>query len=1353
MSEQIHPDRSSPRRRRAALLGIALLTCSLALAGPASGQRRGRGARPAKGEKGIKKTGEIVRVQQATDQKAAADKAAKARADEKKAPKGPDLRRARSEEEEISSADLDDEIDILKELLEIERGSPTEADTLLELSYVLWDRAGHYEMDAYDEYYTVGIADAEQNGEKRGARLLKIEQQNLLEQARGTKEEVIDLLKRIERRFPRYEKLDEVLYSLGFHLTDLGRNSESVDAYMRLVRKVPNSGYRPDAYLGIANFYFGKNQGGDALRWYAKVLEFPKAQVYGWALYYIAWVHYNRQAYDKALKGFIKVLDYSANEANGRIAFFEDGSKYLVRTWSEIGEPKEALEFFSKILPGQELRLLEELAHHYAAVAQYAKSDVILDDVITLIGDRPEVVKYRLMLVDNNYKEPDIDGTVAAAGLLDKALIRYGDTAPLLDETANELAEIASTYHTESERTQSRRALTAAEDLYRIYMAHFPGHKHAYDMLHNHALALFQLERWEEAAERYERVITMNPDGKYAEPSAHRALISYLQMQDLNVNVSAKSEDTADLRPKDLGASEARIVRACERYVEVAQRIKKVDDVPEALFVAARTYYHNNHFDKAGKLFAAFLGPYRDHRLARDAARLMLSSWYLGQDGNKLIEWTDSLIVDDRFNTDAGVDTLGTTLRQIKENEDYNRCLSLRETPVKAAECLTTYARTWPDSKQAPRAYAGAARFYRDARDRDQVIKTYKEIADKYPDDERAPQAVFEIAEIYRETADYSRAADIYEDVVKRFPKSEQATRALGIATTIRNALAQYDKVIEDGELFLARAAKDDPKAVEVAYDVTEQYLKKGDWRGAVRASGLFLKKRDDLPEHYRMAAMVNQGTALMRMGNARKAQPYFDAVIATAKLLAEAGTLKDLPKVGRDAIAQALFMSGEMAFDQLRRVKGSPRNLDAAVKIATAKTKLGVVADQFYVEAADSKNPKWVAAAASRRGRIWHEIGDSIESLPPPPAFRRLEELRNEWQFKMTEKAAPFKKKAIEGYREALKKAAEIYAFDAYWAEARDNLKTLDPDFAALATIPERTVDVANVAWDEQGEPRKVVGELRYALFGRVGRGVEVGKEGSDTRVDFSVSDTFSRLARAHFALSEYREALVVARAGMLIDPMLRESGDLLNMLGLAEYKLGRIGQALQFWAEAAKADQKATVPLLNAASVAIKQLDFEGTVKLLDEVLARDPNNYDAQATRPIALRRMGEGETRVTNGRAAADALDLLVSRDGDRPEGHYNRCVVSQSVLTNGRADIERALRACEAAVAAVPKSSPLAKELKKRVEGLQGALEFMEPDQPDRPGAAAQPDQPGPAQGDGAAAKPDAASDASPAVQP
>ena len=60
------------------------------------------------------------------------------------------------------------------------------------------------------------------------------------------------------------------------------------------------------------------------------------------------------------------------------------------------------------------------------------------------------------------------------------------------------------------------------------------------------------------------------------------------------------------------------------------------------------------------------------------------------------------------------------------------------------------------------------------------------------------------------------------------------------------------------------------------------------------------------------------------------------------------------------------------------------------------------------------------------------------------------------------------------------------------------------------------------------------------------------------------------------------------------------------------------------------------------------------------------------------------------------------------------GLKSNCVISQAVLTNGKAEMSRALKACEEAVAGTPKRQrKVIRELKKRAQGLKDTLEFME----------------------------------------
>ncbi len=1301
----------------------ALLAALLVFAVAGTAEAAGKGKDPVE----TKQKGEVSVIKRPKGEAKAGDAKAGDAPDKagatatKKEPKkiGPGAPEQRRSREKSSVEDIDDELAILRELLDIERGSETEADTLLEISYVLWDRALAYELEAHDVKLETCLASDDKEDKHR----CEIEQQNLLEQSRAAKLDVISHLKRIERAFPKFAKLDEVLYSLAYHLGEIERPGEAVDAYMRLVRKTAKSTYVPDAFLGIGNYYFGKNNGTEAIKWYTKALDYPDAPVFGWALYYIAWVQYNTQNWKQAVQGFVRVLDYSKREARGRVTFVEDAGKYLVRSWAEFGNPKEALAFFRRAAEGSEIMLLDMLALYYTEVSQFSKSNDVLDQLIEFAKEDHEMLRYLVLRLENSYKLHDLNETVKSAQMVSNGLKHGYKVSPKrYDDLEMLMAEIATTFHGEYENTQVTATLEMAEKMYRLYNEHFEKGANAYGMLYNHSLALFQLKRWSEAAAMYEKVIESDPTGKFAEPAAHRALVCYINLQDLSAETSEKAQDLTDTRPVPLTPEEEKVARACERYVDTAEKNKiDDDDVPKAMFIAGRLFYQRNQFDKAAAMLGKFVQRYATHEYAYDGARLMVSALWLGQDGKGLREWVDKLVADPRFNHD----TLGVTITEFKSNEEYNKCIELKDKPVQAAECLVAYAAGFKDKnpEKAAQALSGAARFYRTAKKRDQIIETYRNLAATFPADKRAPQSLFEIGEIYRESADFRLAADSYEAFVKAFPTHEKVPQALATATRYRELLGDFDKVVEDGELFLTTFSKD-KRAAEVAYNVSVQALNKSDWKGVIKASDKFLKRSENIPLELQLAAMVNTGTAQFKLNMGDRGLTLYKKVSDTAEQLQTAGKLAELPAVGRDAIVQALFMRGELEFEKVRALKGAPKNLEAATKLVAEKATKVAEADKVYAEAEGAKNPKWTAAASSRRGRIWQDIATSIKNLPAPPAFK-TDELKTEWLQQVSEKAAPLFERSKERYREALKKAAEIFAFDSYWAEARDNLKTLDGKFAESTDIKEFMVEEGSLKYDESGKPADVVKETRYKLFD-LSTGAAIDESATPapasaettTAANPEMAKAYTRMAFAHFAQGQFREALFTASYGMRNAPELKKSATLWRILAASYKELGQVRESLVAYEEAGKADVKQVEPLLNAAAVTMRYLDFENAVRLLDEVLKRDPQNYWAVVTKPVALRRLGDDPAKA---KEALAVFDILAEKD-NRPQLHYNRCVVAQAVLTGGKADLQKALEICQKSLETVGSKFAKYKELETRVKGLKTTIEFMPTDAAPKPAA-------------------------------
>jgi tetratricopeptide (TPR) repeat protein len=295
------------------------------------------------------------------------------------------------------------------------------------------------------------------------------------------------------------------------------------------------------------------------------------------------------------------------------------------------------------------------------------------------------------------------------------------------------------------------------------------------------------------------------------------------------------------------------------------------------------------------------------------------------------------------------------------------------------------------------------------------------------------------------------------------------------------------------------------------------------------------------------------------------------------------------------------------------------------------------------------------------------------------------------------------------------LRKAGEVFAFDSYWAEARDNLKVLDPKFSELSDIKEFMVEATPFKYSETQKPAELVKELRYQLFDLAsGAAVDEGAQPQGEAAvpsNPALAKSVLRLAGAHLALNQPREAVIVCSHGLRRAAELKKSAQVWTLLGYAYQAQGLTRESLTAFEEAGKADPKVVEPLLNAVAVTLRSLDFENSVRLLDEVLRREPGHYWATVTRAVALRRVSAEPEKA---KAALQSLAELADKES-RPEVHYNRCVIAQSVLTGSKAATQEALGICQKSLDAVGSKAAVAKELRKRVDGLKATLEFMSDD--------------------------------------
>ena len=195
------------------------------------------------------------------------------------------------------------------------------------------------------------------------------------------------------RDHPNFKRMDEVLFSLAFALQELDQFDKARSVYRRLIKDHPNSRFVPNAYLSFAEYYFNEESDMDAAaKFYRKVLEFPpkRNSVYGYALYKVAWVEYNRERYRQSLQGFVDILDFAQKNqyANDAKNLAKQARKEMVLPYSRYGSPGKALQFFRRYArsDAEAHKMLEHLAELYYDTGQWPEAITVYHK---LMADAP----------------------------------------------------------------------------------------------------------------------------------------------------------------------------------------------------------------------------------------------------------------------------------------------------------------------------------------------------------------------------------------------------------------------------------------------------------------------------------------------------------------------------------------------------------------------------------------------------------------------------------------------------------------------------------------------------------------------------------------------------------------------------------------------------------------------------------------------------------------------------------------------------------------------------------------------------------------------------------------------------
>lgn len=968
----------------------------------------------------------------------------------------------------------------IRRLTDLVEGTPADnpkrAEYMFRLAELYTERTQFYEERAYQRRDKAFV---EQDENPQRAEAYNRAAEGDLEQSERYAREAAALYGDLYRSYrDTFDEMDAVLYYLGSNFLTYDQRDAAVQIYEELARSYPTSDFLPQAMLMLGEIAFDDGNLDAAIDYYDVVIQSPESPAYAYALFKKAWALYNKANNRRGFKSALNLL-YEAVEESRRQE--EEGNRALSLTrqalrdvplfYSEVYEGKHAPGVFDRIADDSDQAddLLERLAFIYGDQAAYVDANAVLRALISRNPESFRVVGWQTEIVNNTRPaSEDVEVVRELRRLMNlyNTALDYDDVTPELKQQTTDRIEgllrlVATTFHKEAQVTHNDEYYALAYNLYEDYVENFPDGTEAYTMWYYYAELLYRNEDWSEAAEAYERVLTLGDgEGEFDEDAGYNTCLAYTKMVDLQTTALGTDEDAIkegeelpDIPEKEEIPQEyQRMMTVCDRYLE-----NTTDDelAAELDYVLAYLYYDYNHFDEAVRRFGEFALERDDvdRERAVASADLLLDSLALQRKWKEMKEWIERLQA-----SPLNEGSFGGRLATLGEQVAFRECRDLQQQKdhENAAYCFFDFVNDNPGSEFVDRAILNAADSFRHIDNLDYSISLLEQLPVLAPDSDLVPDTLYELGQNFHRLAIYDTAAENYEAYVAAAPDGEHVINAMANAADFRKGLGQFSQAIDDYKKFqrLARKSEDHgAEAVAVAaFQIAEVRDRRGDGSYAIREYRDFVRNHGSNSPSHAVQALARQGDMYLDRNNKDRGYAlYQDTVNYVEKMDSEARA--KLSNDARDAVSRAAFRLADRIYEDFERVNLNAKTEQAIRAAVEKKLEMGnKAAEAFDPVIRVYARPGWMIASLTRLGQMRHVFFEQLIDAPVPPGLDPLVE--EEYRTELENRAAQIKEEAMDYYHQAIRVSRENSWFNEYSSLAARQLQELDRDFASGSEV-----------------------------------------------------------------------------------------------------------------------------------------------------------------------------------------------------------------------------------------------------------------------------------------------------------
>jgi len=813
--------------------------------------------------------------------------------------------------------------------------------------------------------------------------------------------QAIALYKKLLKKYPLYERNDQVLYQLSRAYESTGQIEKAMQVMNRIVEKYPKSRHIDEVQFRRAEYYFTRKKYRSAERAYRAVLAFGVSSgFYDLALYKQGWSYFKQERYEQALHNYMKLLDYkvsngydfdqTANKTEKKNV--DDTFRVISLSFSYLGGAPAVVDYFSRNgSRSYEVKIYSHLGEYYLTKRRYSDAASAYNKFVELNPYHKNAPHFHTRVIEI-YKKGGFPKLVVEAKKefaqrygLESAYWNYFDIKKyqkVVDALQSNLIDLANHFHAlyQDRRFKQNKQENFAEAArwYKAYLKSFPDDEKSPGINYLLAELFMQNKQFHNAAQEYERTAYEYPVHEKSSAAGYAAVYAYRQQ--LKVVSPARKQQVK----RETIRSSLKFSDNYPQHIKAAVVLAK----------AADDLFEMRDYSLAIKTGEQLLKRYPGGKLnIRYSAQLVVAHSNFELKRFKAAEQAYLKVL--KYDT-ASVENRSEIVENLAASVYKQGELALLEKDYKAA--AGHYLRV---GKVAPQAKIRATAEY-DAATSLIHLKAWSRAAEvleqfrkRYPENKLRADVTEKLAVVYKEDGQFGLAAAEFE----RIEKTEQDPALR------REALNQAAELYEQ--------AKDTPKALAIY----RRYVK------------LFPRPLEEVLETRQKIAGIYQ--------NRGKNEKYVKELQQIVRADANAGRHRtDRTRYLAAKAALVLTESSFNRFKQIKLVKPFKKNL----KIKKRRMKEAIEA---YTRLVDYGVGETTAAATYHIAEIYYLFSRALKDSERPDNLSPLE--KEQYELALEEQIFPFEEKAITIHKKNLELLSRE-VFNRWIDNSLDKLASLLP-------------------------------------------------------------------------------------------------------------------------------------------------------------------------------------------------------------------------------------------------------------------------------------------------------------------